>query len=274
MAGVGIRIAMLATAAMAVAAATGCANFENPLDWEESPRADRLIGSWRGVGGDDTGTRYRVARTADGALAFEAVFPPRTPASSGKDAYKHRATFHADLLGTGSVDVLQIDASSYEEFDVDGKSLGGAGSGYLFRRVKLTPKGDASVHRLNRTVLGQLAEAAFADSDFMFDVGEILGCLDDDVTMFAWRQAWAAIAENLDGDTKAKVIAALDGNDASEEFERQFERARNLKLDPYEELARLRTCLPRYLPGEALGQVLSSHADLAFAGGVDRYVRQ
>ena len=60
----------------------------------------------------------------------------------------------------------------------------------------------------------------------------------------------------------------------AQELDNLVERSEGLVIDPYQELARLRTCVARFLSGESLGQLFSSHADRVFSGGVDLYVRQ
>jgi len=271
-----IRVPALAATVLAGAAVTGCSNFKNPLDWEESPAADELIGTWYAVEGDDLGTEYDVSRTDDGTLRFDARFPEGTPATGDKDKTKDRAVFLAKLLGSGAVDVLQVDVSSYEEFEAAGTALRTMGSGYIFRRVEFLPNGDLSVKQLARGTLGRLAEAELADSGWQLDASTIHGCLSDDMQMFALASMWREIADDLDDELLAEVVTAAFGEDDAaslDEVERELERFEDFRLDPYKELSRLRTCIARHLPSEALGRILLSHADQVFPDEDYRYVR-
>ncbi|MDE0192250.1 MAG: hypothetical protein OXQ90_12920 [Gammaproteobacteria bacterium] len=268
---------MLAAVGLCAVAITGCSHFEHPLTWDESPVANDVLGSWRAVEGDEAGSIVAVSRAEDQGLRFQITYPDGTPATVKEGKHKHRAEFGADLLGFASVAVLQIEASTYGEYDEEGRSLGSAGSGYLFRRVKPLPDGTLSVHRLDRTVLGQVTESEFADSGLHLTVDKVHGCLGDDLRMFELTQAWKAITGNLDGELKVKVIAALGeenpADELAEELDNLVERFDRLNIDAYRELARLRTCIARYLPSTSLEQVFASHADQVFAGGVDLYVR-
>ena len=269
---------MLAAVGLCAVGITGCSHFEHPLTWDESPVANDLLGSWRGIEGGEAGAIVAVSRAEGQGLRFRITYPDGTSATVRQGKDKHRAEFRADLLGFASVTVLQIEASTYEEYDEEGISLGSAGGGYLFRRVKPLPDGRLSVHRLDRRILGQVAESEFADSGLHLDVEKVHGCLGDELRMFELTQAWKAFTENLDSKLKAKVIAALDeenpADELAEELDNLVERFDRLDIDAYRELARLRTCIARYLPSTSLEQVFASHADQVFAGGVDLYVRQ
>lgn len=273
--GSGQTLVAIGLCAVAVA---GCGNFENPLIWDESPAANDLLGSWRGIEGDEAGSVVVVSRAREKGLRFHITYPDGTPATVKEGKYKHRAEFRADLLGLGSLTVLQIEASTYEEYDDDEKSLGSAGSGYLFRRLKPSPDGSLTVRRLDRPVLGQVAESEFAGSGLHMDIDKVHGCLGADLRTFALSRAWKAFTEKLDADLKVEVVAALGETDSTDDLVRELgnlvDRFDQLDIDPYQELARLRTCVVRHLPSESLGQVFSSHADRVFAGGLDRYVRQ
>ena len=100
----GIRSAMLATAVVSVVAITGCENFENSLDWEESALADQLTGSWRLVEGDDKASVAEVSRSDDGAFRIQ------FEEANGKT----KAVVVADLLAAESVHVLQEDPAVSE----------------------------------------------------------------------------------------------------------------------------------------------------------------
>lgn len=52
------------------------------------------------------------------------TYPEGAPAATKQDKRKHHAEFRADLLGSESVHVLQIHASTYEEFDEQDESIG------------------------------------------------------------------------------------------------------------------------------------------------------
>lgn len=265
---------LLAAGGLAVAI-TGCDNFENPLTWDESPAAEDLVGSWHGIEGDEAGSVVRVTRAGDQGLRFEITYPEGTPATAWQDKNKHRAEFRANLLRSESVDILQIEASTYEEYEANGKPLDAAGSGYLFRRVTPLPDGNLSVQRLHRHLLGRVAEAELGHSGLRLDADQVTDCMSTDMQMFTLIWFLGNITERLDAETKAAVIAALfDEGDGAVEFEQVRREYDNLKVDPYRELEELRTCIARHLPGDALEQLFSAHADRVFAGGIDRYARQ
>ena len=266
---------MFVAIVLCAVAITGCGNFENPLTWDESPIATDLPGTWRGIEGDEAGAIVAVSRAEDRGLRFRITYPEGTPATVKQGKDKHRAEFRADLLGFGSLAVLQIEASTYEEFDEDGSSLGSADSGYLFRRVKPLPDGNMSLHRLDRTMLGEVAEVELGDSGLRLHIETVSGCMSEDMSTYTFGQSWKAITDGLPDELKAEVIAALGENDdAAREFERELAKLDNLEVDPYRELARLRTCIARHLPSESLERLFSSHTDRVFAGGVDRFARQ
>lgn len=251
----------------------GCGNFENPLNWEESPVADSLVGSWRGVAGNETGTLVLVSRKDQG-LWFEMTYPKGAPAATKQDKRKHRAEFRADLLGSESVDVLQIHASTYEEFDEQDESIGSAGGGYIFVRIDHSPGEGAAAHWLDRIALGRVAEAEFPDGEVRIAIRKVSSCLGEELRLASWRELWEAINEEIEGETKSDFLAALDGGgDAIAKFERELAELDDLVVDPYQELAHLRTCIARYLPSESLGLIFSSHADRVFTDRVDRFVR-
>ena len=266
----GIR--RLAIAAVGIAALSGCGHFENPLPWSESPSADRLVGSWEAVEGRETGAVVYVTRAGDRGLRFDMTYPEGTPATTKEGKYKRHAEFRADFLGSNSVDVLQIDASSYEEFDDTGDSVGSAGDGYLFLRIKFGPDGDVRVHRLDRTLLGQVAEAELAGTGVRLDIDKVFGCLGEDLRSYAWLEFLKAVAEEV-GELLAEILKAAFGTngDPVGELDRDIDRLDELEVDPYQELARLRTCVARHLPGEWLGDLFSHHAETLFLASVDRY---
>lgn len=93
--------------------------------------------------------------------------------------------------------------------------------------------------------------------------------------MSAWRVLWEAINEELEGESRTDFLAALDeGGDSISEFERQLDELDEHEVDPYAELAHMRTCITRFLPSDALGRIFSIHADLVFADRGDRYLRE
>ena len=267
---------MLGGVLFAVATLTGCDNFENPVRWEESPLANDLPGSWRAVDGEDAGVAAQVTRQAQGILHFELTFPEKTPATSKSDKYKHRATFDAELLGSASVNILQIRMSSYEEFEQDGQSLGtAAGTGYRFRLVTVSPEAGLRVHHLDRTVLGRLAEEAFAQSGLEIDAQAVTSCLSDEMTLRVWGEFWDKINDQLTDAARADLVAALEtGGDSVEDFERGIAELEAIKVDPYKELARIRTCVARHLPSQSLEQLFRLHSDLVFSENPNLYVRQ
>ena len=258
-----------------VAALSGCDNFDNPLRWEASPVANDLVGTWKAVEGPDTGVRARVSRTDDEMLGFELTYPDNTESTLEPDQYKQRATFLGDVLGSGSLHVLQVRMDSYDEFDKDGESIWDSATGFLFLRITGSPENGVHVHRLNPEALGKVAEKELAASGLKIEGEAFARCLNDEIRDSLWTKAWTDIREDLGDDLFAEVQDAL-GLDQQVAAEIQSESARlaELKVDPYAELSHIRTCVAARLPSESLERIFPLHADLVFSGGADRYVRE
>ena len=256
------RFTLLALVVVSVAANSGCNNFESPLTWDESPAADGLLGSWRGVEGDDADTRAEITRSDGGS------FRVRMFKGEGD---RHTAEFVADLVASEAVQVLQIRMSTYVK---GGNGLHGEVSrhGFRFRRATLTDT-DLTLQRLDGRMLGKLAEEAYSDASIRLKADTVVGCLGDDLTGSLWGLLWRSMSEQLDDDLQAKVLAALGNTSSSAELEEELAKLADLEVDPYEELNEMRTCIARQLPSEPLGELLRLYADLVFVGSVDRFVR-
>ena len=253
----GIRSAMLATAVVSVVAITGCGNFENSLDWEESALADQLTGSWRLVEGDDKASVAEVSRSDDGAFRIQ------LEEANGKT----KAVVVADLLAAESVHVLQVRMETYT-----GKDSNVTREGFRFRRATLADN-VLTLQQADVGMLGKLAEEAYADAGVQMKAGTVAGCLGDDMTRSLPGLLWHEMIKGFDDDLRAKVLAAL-GNKPPTELEEELAKLADLVVDPYKELSQMRNCIARHLSGEQLGDLFRLHADLAFAGEVDRYVRR
>ncbi len=167
-------------AALLVATVSGCDFFDNPLPWEESPIADDLVGTWKAAEGQETGVQARVSRTDKETLGFELAHPENTSSTLESDRHKQRTTFLGNVLGSGSLHVLQVRMDSYDEFDKDGESLWNRTSGFLFFRIVPSPNNGVHVHRLNSGRLGRVAEKELAASRLKIERKAFERCLDVD----------------------------------------------------------------------------------------------
>ena len=258
-----------------VAALSGCDGFDNPLRWEESPIADDLIGTWK-VSKDRTpecgpGSPARTTK----CWRFELTYPENTKGTLQIGQYKQRATFLGEVLGSGALHVLQVRMDSYDEFDEDGESLWDPATGFLFWRIAPSPENGVHVHRFNPEVLGRVAEEELAATGLKIQGEAFAHCLSDDIRDSLRTRVWIDIREGLDDELLAEVQDAL-GLDQREvaEIQRQSAKLAELKVDPYEELSGIRTCVAARLPSESLEQIFLQHTDRVFSGGADRYVRE
>ena len=278
------RLATLPAVLLAGALAGCGGGFDHPLPWEASPRTDELIGHWQGVEGKDSGVVALVSRQEakqeDGALHIELTFPEGSQGTIETRKTKHRATVLADLLAADSVHILQIRLDSYEEFDENGKALSDSAKGYGFRRAALSPETGLSLQRLGG-VLGRVAEEEFAGAEIEMDIGLAANCVSDKLEqglMLEFFQDYLPeLKSKLSESAMAELVAALTDDETTiADFERQlakFVDEADERVDPYKELARMRSCIATKLPGDLVGQVFLKHSDLVFSGDVDRYVR-
>ena len=258
---------------------SGCgSSFDHPLPWEASPLTDELVGQWKHVAGNAPGTVVKVSKQEDGALLVELAFPGGAQATFDTDKTKHRATVLADLLAADSLHVLQIRLDTYEEFDNNGEALSDSAKGYWFRRVKLSPETGLSLQRPG-SVLGRVAEEELAGTEVQMDIGAAAGCVSDEleigVIVQFFQDNLPEFNSKLSEGAKAEFVAALTDDETTiADFERQLAEFADHKVDPYEQLARVRSCIAASLPGDTLGHVFLTHADAVFSGDVDRYVRE
>lgn len=276
------RVHVLLGAAPVVALAAvlaGCnGSFDNPLPWRASPLTDELVGTWRLGEGDDTAVVARVAQRPDGALSVELTYPDGAVGTFETRKTKERATFLADLVAADSLHLLQIRLDTYEEFDEHGEALRDSAKGYQFRRAILSPDSGLSIRELRGSVLGRLAEAELADAGVEIDITTAGQCVSGDFEaglLLEWvRGLWQEVDGKLSDGAKAELVTALAGKgETIADFERALAELDEKKTDPYKELAGMRTCLARRLPGDALGQLFLMHSEAIFSGEVDRYVR-
>ena len=278
----GSHVRPMATLVVALAGVlAGCSDsFDNPLPWQASPLLTNelggIVGIWRLVE-DDAAVVARVSKQ-DGALRVELTYPDGAEATFETRKTKARATFLADLVAVDSLHVLQIRLDTYEEFDEHGEALRVSANGYLFRRVVHSPDSGLSIQKLRGSVLGRVAEAELADADIEIDVAAASRCVSGDFEaglLLKWsRGLWQEIDGKMSDGAKAELVAALGGEDATiADVERALAEFDEKKTDPYKELAGMKSCLARRLPGDALGHVFLKHSEAIFSGEVERYAR-
>ena len=259
---IGIRRSTLAAVVVvSITTLSGCDNFENSLTWDESPAADSLLGSWRLVEGEKAGTRAEVTR-GDGGSFDVRMFVRKDVVPS--------AAFTADLVAADSVNVLQIRMGTYKE---GARALHGQVTrhGFRFRRASIAGN-ELTLQRLDIGALGKLAEEAYAGTGIQLTAETVAGCVGEDLMGTLWGGLWSNMSEQLGEDLRAEVLTAL-GESASE-VEEELAKLAELEVDPYAELAKMRTCIARHLPGEPLGELFRRFAEVVFVGPVDRYVRE
>lgn len=242
-------LASMFLTAVLVATMSGCDTFDNPLGWEESPIADDLVGEWRAVEGENAGLLAKVWRSDDETLGFEVISPGE----------EERTTFLGNVLEAGSVHVLQVRMDSYRWFDEDGESPGDPATGFYFVRIDPSPENGVSVHELDPATIGRVAEKELAASKVKIPEETYARCLRDSVGNGIWKRA---------------LLAGLLTRQEAEAIQRESARLPEARVDPYLELARLRTCVAHRLPGDSLEQLFLEHADRVFSGETSLLVRE
>ncbi|MCY4060081.1 MAG: hypothetical protein OXG44_19015 [Gammaproteobacteria bacterium] len=235
---------------------SACQTFENPLNWSESPMAGDLVGSWRTADGKD---RAKVSRNDIGELQFEA------PSSRGGEMPD---TWIADLLASGPIHVLQVRMATYSE--------GGRrpeGTGFLFLRVTQGAEDGLLVHPLDVDLFSRVAEEELRESKMQMQAKTVAECAGEKLGVALWAKFWNELSEPLAIDLQAQILSALDYKTLGDVAGPLAELA-ELEIDPYAELAKMRTCIARHLPSETLGDLLLRHADRVFTEEAERYVRE
>lgn len=235
---------------------SACQTFENPLNWNESPMAKDLVGSWRSADSEDV---IKVSRTDIGDLQFEA------PASDGG---KTPDTFVADLLASGPIHVLQVRMDTYRKGGRRAEE-----TGFLFLRVTQGAEHSLLVHGLDVDLLSRVAERELRRSEMQMLATTVAECVGEELSDALWAKFWNLLSEALDTDLKAQILSALD-YETREDVQESLAELAGLEIDPYRELAKMRTCIARHLPSETLGELLRRHADRLFSGEAERYVRE
>ena len=231
-----------------VATMSGCDSFDNPLRWEQSPIADDLVGAWKQVEGPRAGLHAKVWRADDKTLGFE-VTSPNEP---------RRTTFLGNFLKAGSVHVLQVRLDSYKELDEDGESPADSATGFYFLRIAPSEDG-ASVHYLNPSMMGRVAEEELPASEVKIPEKSYALCLSDSIRDSVWKKA---------------LLAWLLSEQEAEAIQRESAGLPEVRVDPYPEMARLRTCVAHRLPSESLEQLFLEHSARVFSGETARFVRE
>lgn len=235
---------------------SACQTFENPLNWNESPMAGQLLGTWREAEGED---RVKVSRTDNGALWFE---------EASSDDNDPPDTFFADLLASGSVHVLQVRVDTYSE---DGRRP--EGTGFAFLRVTRDTQNSVLVQGLDVDLFGRVAEEELRGAQRQMQATTVAECVGDKATDALWAKFWEDLNESLGTDLQAQILAALD-YETRRHVVRALAEIAGLEVDPYRELAKMRTCIALHLPSGTLGDLLLHHADRVFSEDAERYVRE
>ncbi|MCY3822061.1 MAG: hypothetical protein OXH52_22355 [Gammaproteobacteria bacterium] len=233
--------------ALLVVTMSGCDTFDNPLRWEQSPIADDLIGTWKEAEGN-AGLQAKVSRTDDKTLGFEVTSPE-----------ERRTTFLGNVINAGSVHVLQVRMDSYKEFDNDGESSADPATGFYFLRIAPSPPNRVKVHDLDVDTMGRVAERELAASDLTIAEEAYARCLRDSIRDRIWKKA---------------LLAGLLSEQEAEAIQRQSAKSPEAGIDPYPDMARLRTCVAHRLPSESLEQLFLEHADEVFSGETSVFVRE
>ncbi|MDE0192251.1 MAG: hypothetical protein OXQ90_12925 [Gammaproteobacteria bacterium] len=235
---------------------SACQTFENPLNWGESPMAGQLVGTWRAAEGED---RVRVSRTDNGPLRFE---------EASCDDSDPPDTFIADLLASGSVHVLQVRMDTFSE---DGRRPEGTGFGFL--RVTQGAEDSVLVQGIDVDLFSRVAEEELRESKMQMQAKTVAECAGEKLGVALWAKFWNELSEPLAIDLQAQILSALDYKTLGDVAGPLAELA-ELEIDPYAELAKMRTCIARHLPSETLGDLLLRHADRVFTEEAERYVRE
>lgn len=236
---------------------SACQTFENPLNWSESPLAGDLMGTWRSVESEDH--LIKVSRTAIGTLQFEVA------SSDGGDPPD---TFIADLLASGSVHVLQVRMDTYSE--------GGRrpeGTGFAFLRVTRDAENSVLVQGLDVDLFSRAAEEELRGAEMQMPATTVAECVGENVSEALWAKFWNDLNEPLGNDLQARILSALD-YETRRDVVRALAALAGLEVDPYRELAKMRSCIALHLPSDTLGKLLLRHADRVFLEDVERYVRE
>lgn len=235
---------------------SACQTFENPLNWNESPMAGDLVGSWRSADGNDS---IGVSRTDIGELQFEA--------SSSGDG-KKPDTFIADLLASGPLNVLQVRMDTYREGGQQPE-----GTGFVFLQVTRHAEHGLLVRTLDLDLFSRVAEQELHGRETQMQATTVAECVSGKVSGALWTKFWNRLSEPLGADLKAQILAALD-DETREDLHESLAELAYTGIDPYRELAEMRRCIARHLPSATLGELLLRHADRVFSEEAQRYVRE
>lgn len=254
------------TPLVALVAAVGCNNFENPVRWDESPNEKQLVGVWETVDGTEDPFRASIKSDVKEPLSFELTYLKDTKSMFDSDISVHRATFLADLVSSSDVELLQIHMGSFAEFEADGSEIEGTLGGYWFGHVTVDEE-TATLRYLDVQAMAAAAESALDGSGHSMHATEFLNCLSTDLQ---FGSLWTFLKDK-DLAALAKVLG--EAEDSVPDTESAIEEFETLVIDPYKELARIKKCIARKLPSEYLEQVFQSSADEVFVGKVAQLVR-
>ena len=241
---------------------TGCENFQHPLDWETSENADKLVGNWDRIDGDQIDGMVKVAKTDDGFLHVEvsdivAVLDSQTP-NNKNDIIN----FDARLLASNDVNVLQIHMDTYFEKDGDGNLKYDRQSGFRFLLIDMTDTDTSlEVRSIDQEQLGRIADTELEDSAFTLSGPEFGSCISDELRVgFLYIALQGLHKDEEDGIELDSVLLEEIAEGAS-----QYE---NSSFNPFDELNSIRSCVSRKLPGADLEFLFEHHADSIFVADV------
>lgn len=252
--------------------AAGCANFEHPLPWKESADSKQLVGNWRSI--DDAVTPYDVSieQSPNGSLVFDIDLRMHDAAEIERPSFvrsddAQRVSFEGRLLAMDDVHLLEVAMDTYQEMDAMDDSISSASErGFQFVQV-ISDGAIAEFRMLDISSLGFVAEADLAEAMIQLAAPKYVACLNDEVI----NGHIASVFKALIADGEMPDTAFSDTSLA--ELEQAVADYQSLQVDPFEELASLRTCVTLKLPGERVGELFYDHSQAVFTGPVERIVR-
>ena len=176
-----------------------------------------------------------------------------------------RVTFQGDVLLSNGVHVLQIDMSTYKEHKrEDNERDSSDRDGYRFLRV-VSEEGSMIFQQLEIEQVARFAEEQFFAEGVTLTDSEFASCVNQRIRFGIGS---LTIAELLN-----ERPSNLLSEDERSELEQELEEFEIRKVDPYQQLKRMRECIAYKLPGELLGRLFSADPDGIFSDEPLRLVR-
>lgn len=238
---------------------TACKNFQHPLDWEASDLKPQLLGSWDAMPNGEPDKVTLNITQAEGTLTFRLLFHRPQASRIKQDKTIERATVQGRVLASGGIHVVELHSETYEEFDIDGESVGKGAPGYRFLRLTLA-EGNQSL-TLKGIEVDQFA-ALVVDSPLTEDVTypamEYMNCSDGSTRMDYFSSWLIELHEQ-------GHIALQDENpDTLNELKSVSDAFNSSSVQPFRELKRLHVCLALKLPSDTLGKVFETYTEEVF----------